>query len=336
MFELPDIDPEHFMQILRESMDGFRRYFVLYHAVKMGIFDALRKPKKIEELANELNCDVELLYIFCNVLENLGLLRKTEAKYVNSKLAETFLDSNSFYSQNLFVETTFENLKLWFRLPEILKNGRVVRNSEFFAKNAIHSLAQNALLGELQKTVKIVSSLPEFRNAKKLLDLGGGHGLYAIAFVLMNENLHAYVFDLPDVVEETRKYIKKFNAERVYTIAGNFFTDSLGSGYDVVFSSYNPGGKKAELIPKIHSCLNTGGIYINKQYFWDKNAILTLSDLEWNLWTFKGFEKDKKLYTFRGDLGLKEYLRELKNTGFDVIKILDFESGSKMIISKRN
>ena len=54
-----------------------------------------------------------------------------------------------------------------------------------------------------------------------------------------------------------------------------------------------------------------------------------------NLWTFKGFEKDKKLYTFRSDLKLKDYSRELKNTGFDVIKILDFESESKMIILKK-
>ncbi len=132
--------------------------------------------------------------------------------------------------------------------------------SKFFAEIVIHSLAQNALLGELQRTVKIVSEFEEFKNAKKLLDLGGGHGLYAMAFTALNEKLKAYVFDLPHVVEKTKEYIRKFSADRVDVIAGDFFVDSIVSKYDVVFSSYNPGGKKAELIPKIYASLNKNGL----------------------------------------------------------------------------
>ena len=49
--------------------------------------------------------------------------------------------------------------------------------------------------------INIISELPEFKEARKLLDLGGGHGLYAITFTKSNPNLGAYVFDFPDVVE---------------------------------------------------------------------------------------------------------------------------------------
>jgi hypothetical protein len=333
--KMPDTDPQRFVLMLRNSMDGLRMYFTIHSAVKIGIFDALKNPKKVKELAAELNCDEELLHIFCEVLKNLGLLSKDGDKYSNTEIAETFLLSDSFYSQRVFIENTFENLKLWFELPEILRRGRIKReSSKFFAERAIHSLAQNALLGELQRTVEIVSSLPEFKKARTLLDLGGGHGLYAIAFTALNRNLQAHVFDLPHVVERTKDYIRKFKADRVSVIAGDFFSDSLGSRYDIVFSSYNPGGKKAELIPKIYSCLNIGGIYINKQYFSDGKEI-TLLDLEWNLWTFEGIEKDKKLYTFKNDLKLSEYLKELEKAGFKILSVFELDEGNKMVIAKK-
>ncbi len=336
LIEMPDIDPQDFVLMLNNSMDGFRRYFTIYSAVKIGLFDALKNPKGIEELAEELDCDKEILHVFCEVLKNLGLLSKDGDKYTNTKMAETFLVSSSFYSQTMFIENTFENLRLWLELPEILKKGRIKRkSSKFFAERTIHSLAQNSLLGEIQRTVNIISSLPEFKRARKLLDLGGGHGLYAVAFTALNRNLHAYVFDLPHVVERTRDYIRKFKAEgRVGVIAGDFFIDSLGEGYDIVFSSYNPGGKKLELIPKIYSCLNRGGVYANKQYFSDGRD-LALLDLEWNLWDFDGIEKDKRLYTFKNDLNLDGYLNALERTGFKLLDVVDLGEGDKIILAKK-
>jgi predicted O-methyltransferase YrrM len=336
LIEMPDADAQRLVRMLSDSMDGFRTYLTIYSAVKIGLFDALRNPKGVRELAEELNCDEEILYVFCEALKDLGFLCKSGDKYCNTKISEVFLRSDSFYSQTTFIENTFENLKLWLELPEILRRGRFKRkSSKFFAERAIHSLAQNSLLGEIQRTVEIVSSLPEFKKARRLLDLGGGHGLYAIAFTSVNMNLHADVFDLPHVVEKTKEYIRKFNAEdRVSVVAGDFFVDSLGKGYDIVFSSYNPGGKKAELIPKIYSCLNEGGVYINKQYFGD-GRVTTLLELEWNLWTFDGIEKDKKLYTFKNDLNLDSYLSELEKIGFEVIDVVDLGDGDMMIVARR-
>lgn len=160
--------------------------------------------------------------------------------------------------------------------------------------------------------------------------------MYAIAFAALNPKLQAYVFDLPYVVEKTKEYIDKFGIERVKVLAGNFFTDDIGRGYDILFSSYNPGRKNPNLIPKIYTSLKRGGIYVNKQIFRDDREI-SLVDLSWNLWSFEGIEKGDRAYTFKNDLGFKEYVKKLEETGFEVVKVLnmDDEIGTKLIIAKK-
>jgi len=332
--EYPKADGKKLMKLIEEGMRGFRTLTVLMTAVELRLFDALEKPKGVEELSRELGCDERLLEIFCRALCSLNLLREADGKYFNSEIAEEFLKETSFYSQRTFImENLRENFENWMKLKEILKSGALKKDSQEFFPERVHSLAQNALLGELQKTVEIVSSLEEFRRARKLLDLGGGHGLYAIAFTAVNEELEAHVFDLPSVLEVTKGYIKRFRTERVKIIPGNFFKDNLGRDYDVVFSSYNPGGKRLELIPKIYSALKERGIYINRQIFPERAD--PLLNLEWNLWGLESVKKGEKPYTFEGDLNLQEYLAELENSGFEILDVLRMKEETFMIIAKK-
>ena len=72
------------------------------------------------------------------------------------------------------------------------------------------------------------------------------------------------MFDLPNVVEETKKFIKKYNAKNVFTIAEDFYKDDIGKGYDIIFCSYNSGGKNPKIAEKVYNALNEGGLFINK------------------------------------------------------------------------
>lgn len=110
-------------------------------------------------------------------------------------------------------------------------------------------MAEDAVSGELQETLNIVNNYDEFRNSKTLLDIGGGHGLYSIGFKKLNPNLKAFVFDFPDVLNETKKFCDKFNSD-INLISGNFYEDDLEGSYDIIFSSYNPGGKNAKIAEK--------------------------------------------------------------------------------------
>ncbi len=340
LLKSPGTDSKPLIDMIEEASDGFRKICVLNTAIEIGIFEGLKLPRTIDELSETLKCDRKLLLILCEVLRDLNLVSKRGEVYQNTEIANEFLTRNSAYNQIPFIEHRIKNLSLWLELSEIVKKGPVKLEAErFFSDRVLDSIAQNSLLGEIQRTVGIVSSYSEFKTAKKLLDLGGGHGLYSIAFTAINENLQAYVFDLPHVVWKTKEYLQKFKAERVSVITGNFFTDGLGSGYDVVFSSYNPSGKKEELIPKIYSCLNTDGLYINKQYFPEnertQNRKYSLLDLEWNLWTFDGMNKGEKAYTFKNDLSLAEYLKKLEDVGFKILDVIGINRDDKIIVAKK-
>ena len=334
MLEIPRQASE-FEGLIRQWSDGYRKIQLLKAAIELNLFETLRNPKTAGEVAAEVNGDCRLVKLMLQCLVNTGLVVKKNDKYALSEISKTFLCSDSQYSQINFLKKHFSDLELWQNLEKIVKDGSVrVDRAKFFSETVIHSMAQHSLLGELQRTVEVVAKYEEFRRAKKLLDLGGGHGLYSVAFTKLNPKLKAVVFDLPEVVRRSEEYAERYGAERVEFVAGDFFKDDIGNGYDIVFSSYNPGGKNVKMIDKIKNALRTGGIYVNKQYFWDENKKIDLCDLEWNLWCFGEIEKSDKKYMFKNDLSLEKYIDELVKRGFEIIDVIGFGE-AKMIVARK-
>jgi ubiquinone/menaquinone biosynthesis C-methylase UbiE len=74
--------------------------------------------------------------------------------------------------------------------------------------------------------------------AKRMLDVGGGSGAYAIAFAKANPRLRAEVFDQPAVLAIAERHIHEAGlTERVTTRAGDLRADEFGGGYDLVLIS---------------------------------------------------------------------------------------------------
>lgn len=325
LLEEPRVGAEPLYELLGTCSKHYKIFCILHTAVSVRLFDHLDSLKSADELSEELGIDPELTHILCEVLVTLGLLEKQNRFYRNTEISGIYLKTDSVYSQYEVLRNLQGGFRLWENLTDVLKNGPIrVHEQAFFQDNLIHALAAEVLSGELQRTVRIIAELPEFQKAKSLLDLGGGHGLYAIAFTRMNPNLKAYIFDLPGVIKDTETYIKRFAADRVEVIAGNLFTDDLGNGYDIIFFSYNPGGKNPDLVPKIHAALNDGGLFISKHAFYRKGegSKDLLLDVEWNLSAFEGVKKGSKIYSFAGDLSYEDYL-ELLERYFSVKRIVE-------------
>ncbi|WP_157862817.1 methyltransferase [Desulfofarcimen acetoxidans] len=318
-----DIKPVYDM--LNNCAEGFKKYCILLTAVEIGIFDRLVVPQTIRDISHELKTDLNIISNVCEALKIMGLVFERSGLYENTEISNLFLRTDSPLAQHNVLKNLQSGLRLWENLPKILKEGPITLSEEkFFANNLIHSLADEALCGELQRTVSIIAELPEFKKAKRLLDLGGGHGLYAIAFTKINPDLVAHVYDFPGVIDDTRKYIEKYEAERVKVISGNFFADDIGEEYDVIFFSSNPGGKNPRIVPRIYESLKKNGLFINKHCFYSKGegSKNILLDIEWNLTTFEGVQKGNKVYTFNGDLFYDEYI-ELLEKYFSIINIVD-------------
>jgi demethylspheroidene O-methyltransferase len=74
-----------------------------------------------------------------------------------------------------------------------------------------------------------------FRDVRKLLDVGGGHGAFLRHIGMAWPHLQLGLFDLPEVAETGAQLLGgALGAGRITAHPGNFFSDSIPQGYDMV------------------------------------------------------------------------------------------------------
>jgi len=352
LMQKPEVDANRLFKIFDSSVQGLRECRLIAAAFELGVFEALKVPLSAGALAEKLGCDPVLMPHFCEALHSLGFLDRFEegideeeekaksvktkndgAVYLVSELSATYLLKSSPFSQQHYLAERIRNVERWARLPQIMKEGPdIVEKGTFFGE-VVHCMAENARCGLLQETVRVVRENVDFTGVEKLLDLGGGHGLYAIAFADLNEEIQAFVFDLPPVTKETRYFIDKYGASRVDIIPGDFFKDDIGSDYDLIFSSFNPGGKVPSLIPKIAEALKPGGVFVTRQVPDENMKSNPIMSLDWNLWTFEDVKKGGSGYSFENSVPFNEYIEMLGNYGLEVFRALDMEDGSRIVFA---
>jgi hypothetical protein len=99
-----------------------------------------------------------------------------------------------------------------------------------------------------------------------------------MAFARAGENIRSTVFDLPNVIIMTKQYVTDAGLEsKVNTIPGDFNTDELPTGYDLVFLSaiihMNSPEQNITLIKKASRTLNKGGRVVISDFIMDDDRI---------------------------------------------------------------
>lgn len=324
LMQEPDISPESFFCMIDTGMTGVRAIAVIMAALDLYIFDLLKKPLTIPELARMSGADPAILAPFCDTLVAMNLLSICGNQYQDTPIAATYLDAGSPFSQIHYLRKNARMIEdIWNRLPELIRSGPVTYPAgQFFPGISLRAMADNAVCGRLQATIRPIISLPRFLTYRRMIDLGGGHGLYAIALTQQHPHLTAYVMDLPPVIPVVEEYITAYRAKRVHTIPGNFFEESIGRNYDMIFSSSNPSGKSIDLLPEIASALNHSGVFINVQSDRDEYRDPLLA-LEWQLWTLNGGSKGADRYTKEQPFLSEAYRHALEEQGLRITQTLD-------------
>jgi SAM-dependent methyltransferase len=274
--DLPNVDIEPLFAITQ----GVEKYYLLKTAMEIGLFNFCDKPRSEEDVIGRFHTDPQLTTKFLKSLVSIGFLEVKEAMYGNSTLTQAYLVKEMpFYQGNLLRLIDRNSKERWGNLLECLTNGdrqQDKNKAPIFNADFTVAMAEGAMRGGLHKTVEIVSNLPEFNQAKRLLDLGGGHGLYSIAFCQGNPNLTAVIMDIPPVLEVTNKYVQEYGmTDKIHLIPGDFLVQPLEKGFDIVFCSdslYRPREKLVPLLKKIHDSLSHGGLFISKHWLLNKEG----------------------------------------------------------------
>ena len=325
--EIPAPDAGELHAIFYRSSRHYKEFCAMASSVRLGLFEALGEPLTVDQLALACGLKAGPLQPLCGVLVGLGLLERRGAVYVNTALSALYLTQGSPWFQGAVMDDIQFGFALWDRLDQVLLEGPVaVEEEAFFENGLVDSLAAEILCGELQRTVAAVVGVPSFKKARTLLDLGGGHGLYAIALCQQNPHLDATVFDFPDMAAKAGAAIEGYGASRVRFVPGNLFAEDFGSGHDVVLLSYNPGGKNPALFGRIADALAPGGLFVTKHVYYrdGEGSKDHLMDLEWSLSAFNGVTKGPRIYDFSGDLTWDAYL-SLMEERFEIVDVIESE-----------
>lgn len=106
------------------------------------------------------------------------------------------------------------------------------------------------------------------KDAKNILDLGGGTGLELIHLFELFPDVHVTVIDITENMVEKLK-TRDF-ADRVTAICGDFFEVDFGKDYDAVISTsalhHFKKDEKVILYKKIYDCLKENGQFLNSDF----------------------------------------------------------------------
>jgi hypothetical protein len=261
---------------LLQLSGGYWSTCALHAAVKIGLFSPLSgRAYSAVELAALLGADVRALGMLLNALAAMGLLEKTGDIYNATPSSKEYLDRSSPGYLGHIMMHHHHLMAGWSCLDEAIVSGRPTRprvshgNDEALRESFLMGMFNLAML-QAPKIIPLI----DLGGRKRLLDLGGGPGTYAIHFCLHNPGLSATIFDLPATRPFAEQTVARFGlSDRVSFRSGDFDAESVGNGYDVAWLSHVLHGEGpqgcAALLAKAVDALEPGGMILVQEFILD-------------------------------------------------------------------
>ena len=252
---------------LRRLWGGFWSSRVILTANNYRAFEHLKSPKTAQELAGILRTDRRATEMLLDALTGLGLLRKASLRYKNTSLARRFLTAESPFYQGDILRHADALWKNWSGLDEVVKTGKphhVAHDHPSFIKG-MHNLA-------VFKARKVINAVG-LRGVKKVLDLGGGPGTYAME--MAKKGISVTLFDRQETVDIARSVIRRAGVRNIGFLQGDFLHDDIGRDYNLIFISQVLHScseeESLQLIEKSRDALNAGGRIVVQEFYLKKD-----------------------------------------------------------------
>ena len=270
-----EIKPEFIM----ETAMGFQKSRILLTAFELGLFSELGDARKtVGQVARALRTDERATDRLMSALCSEGLLEKRRGRYSNTPSTAKFLVNGrpDYMAGLMHVAHLWES---WSALTAAVRKGGTAPAAPMAGRGKKWLTAFIAAMHWLGSArARHVIELIDLGGVSRVLDLGGGSGIYSAAVVRAGREVTATVFDLPQVVSMTRKYVAEEGlSAKVKAVAGDFHTDDLGKGYDLVLLSAivhsNSPKENMRLLRKVWSALNPGGQVVIQEFIVDENRV---------------------------------------------------------------
>jgi hypothetical protein len=263
------IGPEEILQLAQSFMECK----ILLTAAELNIFSLLdEKPLNVEEVASKVGADSRALSMLLDALASMRLLVKSGETYRCLGVVAQSLDGSSTRSVLPMILHMASLWNRWSRLTDVVRGVGGAKEEFHFTRRGEEL---RAFIGAMHVVAtplakRIVESV-NAQSSKSLLDVGGGPGMYTIAFLRAVPEMKATIFDLPEVIEMARERIADEGLlGRVAFSAGSFHQQELPTGHDLALVSAiihsNSPEQNQDLYNKVFHSLNKGGRILVRDY----------------------------------------------------------------------
>ena len=253
---------------------------VLQAAVNLDLFTKLnRAPDKsltVAELAAVLGCDSRATGMLATALVSLNLLEREGKRLLITEFSSRYLSADSEDYQGFTVKHMSNIMRGWINLDKSVQTGMPAKD---FMPITTEDEGEResflmAMFNIARQQADLVAGAFDLSGCRRLLDLGGGPGAYAIYFCRHNPDLKAVIFDRPTTESFARATIKRFElTNRVDFVGGDFNVDDLPGNFDAVWLSQILHGESPEqavkLVQRAAETLVSGGMMGIQEFILD-------------------------------------------------------------------
>lgn len=219
---------------------GYWAGCALQAGVRLDLFSILGDTcYRADDVAGLAGTDSRATGLLLDALTAIGLLVKESGVYSNTKFSKKFLVKDALSYMGYIILHHHHILDGWSQLDRAVRTGNKVTRRQYGEEVERESF----LLGMFNLAMGLapqIASVFDLSGRKRLLDLGGGPGTYAIHFCLANPDLRANILDRPTTEPFARKTVAQFNlCDRIEFTGGDFNIDPLPGGpYDIAWLSH--------------------------------------------------------------------------------------------------
>ncbi len=250
-------------QQLETMVQAFRQSRILFTAFELDLFSHVEDGVVTSrDVARRLGADTRATDRLMNALCALGLLHKENGVFRNSDVAARYLvrGSDDFMSNLGHAAGLYGR---WATLTAAVMAGGTILD-RVTDDRAEREAFIEAMHRRAVKTADELIAHIDLDGVGRVLDVGGGSGVYSMAFCRARDGLTAVVLDLPEVTPLTRQYVAAGGfAERIATVDGDYLAGDFPAGFDLVFFSAivhaNSPGENRLIIEKAFAALAPGG-----------------------------------------------------------------------------
>ena len=244
----PEVDPTAIFELFRGSYGSELLTAAVAH---FDIFARLdRQSETIAGLADANNLQPRPANVLFTALRAMGLIQLIDDKLSLTAMAKEHLVPGGLFDVGDYVGLAAESPGV-LSMVKLLKENRPLSfddgGAAFIYRDGIESAMEStqsarhftlALAGRAKNVAPALAEAIDARDAKLLVDVGGGTGIYSYALLQKNPQLHAVVVDRPEVLRVAKEMASEYGvSDRVTLQSGDMFDDAMPTDADIVLLS---------------------------------------------------------------------------------------------------